>query len=73
MDENELTDLETKLKDAQEKWAANDRKIMESASKPRPYVPGKTGELIRLKEQQVELEQEMVVLKTRISLLKSGK
>jgi chromosome segregation ATPase len=70
MTENELTDLETKLKAALEKWAANDTKIKESASRCTPYVPGKTGELIRLKGQQEELEQEIEVLKIRISLLK---
>jgi hypothetical protein len=72
MNENELADLETMLKVVQEKWDANDRKIKESASRVQPYTPGKTGELIRLKEQQVELEQEIEVLKTRIRLLKSG-
>ena len=66
MAENELSDLETRLKEVQEKWDANDKKIKESASRSRPYTPGKTGELIRLREQQVELVQEMEVLRTRI-------
>jgi hypothetical protein len=72
MTENELVDLETKLKEVQAEWDAHDRKIKESADKSHPYKPGKTGELIRLKEQQVVLEQEMVVLRTRISLLRAG-
>jgi hypothetical protein len=70
MTENELSDLENKLKEVQEKWDANESKIKES--KPRPYKPGKTGELIRLKEQQVELEQEIQVLRIRIRFLREN-